>query len=261
MQNLITDYVLHLADNSLILGQQNSAWTGHGPILEQDIALSNISLDLIGQARYFYQHAAKLLNEANGSSQHTEDSLAYLRTEREYKNLLLLEQDNGDWGKTIMRQFLFSSFQLLQFRKLKDSHDPQLKAIAEKSLKEIAYHLRWSSEWVIRLGDGTEESHERMNRALADLWRFTGEFFTPASYEDNLSLFYPCYDPSDLKDEWEARVINVLDEATLYTAENQKMMKEAFMLKGGKEGQHTEKLGYILAEMQYLQRTYPGSEW
>src|SRR5690606_34612353 len=128
MQNLITDYVLHLADNSLILGQQNSAWTGHGPILEQDIALSNISLDLIGQARYFYQHAAKLLNEANGSTQYTEVSLAYLRSDREYKKLWLLEQDKGDCGRSIMRQCLFSSFQLLQFRRLKDLHETRLKA-------------------------------------------------------------------------------------------------------------------------------------
>ena len=261
MQNLITNYILHLADNSLILGQQNSAWTGHGPILEQDIALSNISLDLIGQARYLYQHAANLLNEADEKKVHTEDSLAYFRTDREYKNLLIVEQDNGDWGKTVLRQFLYSSFQNCQYRKLLDSSDAQLKAIAEKSLKEIAYHLRWSSEWVIRLGDGTEESHARMNLALADLWRFTGEFFIPSSYEDNLSLFFPCYDPQSLKEEWEDYIIKVLDEATLYTAANKKMMEETFMLKGGKEGKHTEKLGYILAEMQYLQRTYPETEW
>src|SRR5690349_17099626 len=163
---MLLNLTMQLADNSVILGHRNSEWTGHGPILEQDIALSNISLDLIGQARNFYQYAAELMG--NGA---TEDSLAYMRDANEFKNFLLVEQPNGDWGKTILRQFLFSAWQYPFFQQLKE--DDQLRAIAEKSLKEITYHLRWSSEWVIRLGQGTEESHRRMAAAVQDLWPYT----------------------------------------------------------------------------------------
>src|SRR6266498_1263163 len=172
------DYTLHLADDALILGHRNSEWCGHGPVLEQDIAITNISLDLIGQARNFYQYAARL--KADGS---TEDSLAYLRKEREFKNCLLVEQPNGDWAQTILRQFFFSQYQYLLFQELQNSKDEQLAAIAEKSLKEVTYHLRWSSEWVIRLGDGTDESHSRMQKAIVELWRYTGELFEAVSYE------------------------------------------------------------------------------
>src|SRR5688572_31695682 len=159
--NVQPDYILHLADNALILGHRNSEWTGHGPILEQDIALSNIALDLIGQARNLYQYAADL--KGDGA---TEDSLAYLRAAEEYKNCLLTEQENGDWGKTILRQFLFSAYQYPLYQQLISNDDKRLAAIAEKSLKEVTYHLRWSSEWVIRLGRGTEESNKRMNNAI-----------------------------------------------------------------------------------------------
>src|SRR5688500_18023494 len=158
-----TEYILHLADDALILGHRNSEWTGHGPILEQDIALSNIALDLIGQARNFYQLAAEQLQQENKTDhQITEDTLAYLRDAREFKNCLLVEQQNGDWGKTILRQFLFSAYQSPLYKRLMKSNNHHLAAIAEKSLKEVAYHLRWSSEWVIRLGDGTVESNNRM---------------------------------------------------------------------------------------------------
>src|SRR3984957_11872187 len=161
------EYVLQLADNALILGHRNSEWTGHGPILEQDIALSNVALDLIGQARYLYQHAAMLLG-----AEATEDSLAYERDAWDFRNCLLVEQVNGGWGKTILRQFLFSAWQFYFYDRLRESRDSELAAIAEKSHKEVIYHLRWSSEWVIRLGDGTEESHDRMEKALDQLWKF-----------------------------------------------------------------------------------------
>src|SRR5579863_2875602 len=181
LQALI-DYTLHLGDNALVLGHRNSEWTGHGPILEQDIALSNIALDLIGQARYLYQYAARMIG-----SDTTEDELAYGRDSWDFRNCLLVEQDNGDWGKTVLRQFLFSAWQYYFYERMQQGQDRELAAIALKSLKEVTYHLRWSSEWVIRLGDGTEESHARMERALDQLWKFTGELFMPAAYERTLS--------------------------------------------------------------------------
>ena len=167
MNNSLIDYTLHLADTTLILSQRNSEWCGHGPILEQDIAITNISLDLLGQSRNFYQYAAALKNDGS-----TEDSLAYLRTEREFKNLLLVEQQNGDWGQTILRQYFFSQYQLLLFQQLQQHSDEQLPAIATKAIKETTYHVRWSSEWVIRLGDGTDESHNRMLHAIDELCRY-----------------------------------------------------------------------------------------
>ena len=268
MDSLI-NYTLHLADNSLILGQRNSEWCGHGPVLEQDIAITNISLDLIGQARNFYQYAAQLINNAKKSGspkavsplesgfggEVTEDSLAYLRKEREFKNCLLVEQPNGDWAQTILRQFVFSQYQFLLFEQLQNSKDEQLAAIAEKSLKEITYHLRWSSEWVIRLGDGTEESHQRMVKAIDELWRYTGEMFEPASYEIQATNDGTGVDVSKLKGSWMSKVQEIFSEATLAFPE------KVFMQSGGKQGKHTEHLGYILTELQYLQRAYPGCEW
>src|SRR5689334_19832484 len=176
-KDILYNYTLHLADNALILAQRTSEWCGHGPVLEQDIAITNISLDLIGQARSLYQHAAGLRNEASGTDEVTEDTLAYLRDVREYKNCLLVEQVNGDWAQTILRQFFFSTYQYLLYQQLQQSTDDTLAAIAEKSLKEVTYHVRWSSEWVIRLGDGTPESHDRLENALEELWMYTGELF------------------------------------------------------------------------------------
>lgn len=246
-QQALINYTLHLADTALILAQRNAEWCGHGPILEQDIAITNISLDLLGQARSFYQYAAQL--KADGS---TEDSLAYLRVEREFRNLLLVEQPNGNWGQTILRQFLFSAYQYLLCQELQTgTHgDEQVAAIAAKALKEITYHLRWSSEWVIRLGDGTEESRDRMLKAIDELWMYTGELFEPASFETAMEI-----NLAAMKDEWNQRVSNVFEEAGLPVPE------KIFMQKGGKEGIHTEHLGYILAELQHLQRAYPGAEW
>ena len=244
MKNLI-DYILHLADTTLILAQRNAEWCGHGPVLEQDIAITNISLDLLGQSRNFYQYAALL---TGGDCD--ENKLAYLRKEREFKNLLLAEQPNGDWGQTILRQYLFSQFQYLLFEKFQNSNDEQLAAITTKALKEIKYHLRWSSEWVIRLGDGTKESHTRMLHATNELWRYTGEMFMPADYESIAGV-----DFSLLKEEWNKKVKSIFEKATLSIPEN------VFMQTGGKDGTHTEQMGFILAELQYVQRAYPNSEW
>ena len=248
--NSLIDYTLHLADNSLILGQRNSEWCGHGPVLEQDIAITNISLDLIGQARNFYQYAATLIgNDA------TEDSLAYLRKENEFKNCLLVEQPKGDWAQTILRQFFFSQYQYLLFQQLQDSKNEQLAAIAEKSLKEITYHLRWSSEWVIRLGDGTEESHERMLKAIDELWKYTGELFEASVYELRVAGNGIGIDVSKLKEPWINKVTEIFTEATL------SIPGVVSVETGGKEGNHTKNLGNILTELQYMQRTYPGCEW
>src|SRR5215467_730404 len=180
-----TNFLLHLADNALILGHRNSEWTGHGPILEQDIAISNIALDLIGQARNFYQYAASVINqnEKNSKGDITEDTLAYHRDGWDFKNCLLVEQPNGDWAKTILRQFYFSLYQFYLYEALTHSKDKTIAAIAEKAIKEVAYHVRWSSEWVIRLGDGTLESNQRMNNAVSELTRFTDELFITAPFE------------------------------------------------------------------------------
>jgi ring-1,2-phenylacetyl-CoA epoxidase subunit PaaC len=248
--SVLIDYTLHLADNSLILGQRNSEWCGHGPVLEQDIAITNISLDLIGQARNFYQYAATLIGDGS-----TEDTLAYLRKEREFKNCLLVEQPNGDWGQTILRQYFFSQYQYLLFQDLQNCADNQLAAIAEKSLKEVTYHLRWSSEWIIRLGDGTDESNKRMVKAIDELWRYTGELFESAGYEVKAVIEGFAADVSKLKELWLNKIRELLAEATL------KVPEKTFMQTGGKEGRHTENLGYILTELQYMQRAYPNCEW
>ena len=191
------------------------------------------------------QYAATLIGNNT-----TEDSLAYLRTEREFKNCLLVEQPNGDWGQTILRQFFFSAYQYLLYEKLQHNKDEQIAAIAAKALKEVTYHLRWSSEWVIRLGDGTAKSHQRMLTAINELWRYTGELFMAADYEMDAGI-----DVGLLKDDWTKKITAVFDEATLPVPE------KVFMQTGGKTGTHTEHLGFILTELQYLQRTYPGAEW
>ena len=254
-QTALLEYTLHLADDALILGHRNSEWTGHGPILEQDIALSNIALDLIGQARNFYQYAATLQNRSDPGTEVTEDHLAYLRDAWDFRNALLVEQANGDWARTILRQFFFSAYQFYLYERLQHSRDAQLAAISEKSYKEVAYHLRWSSEWVIRLGDGTEESHTRMENALSALWKFTGELFIPVGYELLLAGEGIGADLGTLQPKWMEKVREVFAEAGLKAGEG------LWMQTGGKEGRHTEELGYILAEMQFLQRAYPGCEW
>ncbi len=262
MQALI-DYTLSLADDALILGHRNSEWTGFGPILEQDIAISNIALDLIGQARNFYQYAARLMNK-------TEDQLAYLRDSWDYKNCLLVEQTKGDWAKTILRQFFFSAYQFYLYGLLRNSRDSELAAISDKTHKEVAYHLRWSSEWVIRLGDGTDESHTRMERALNELWTFTGELFVAPAFLQQLTKEGVAADLSLIRTQWNEKVREVFAEARLDNPSGKPYgegskpgaeRKEPWMQSGGREGRHTEHLGYLLAEMQFLQRAYPGCEW
>lgn len=261
--DFLIDYTLHLADNALILGQRNSEWCGHGPVLEQDIAITNISLDLVGQARNFYQYAATLINQTIEPSNNpaTEDSLACLRTEREFKNCLLVEQPNADWAQTILRQYLFSQYQYLLYQQLQNSNNEQLAAIAAKSLKEVTYHLRWSSEWVIRLGDGTEESRERMLKAIDALWSYTGELFENTKYEVQNANSGTGVDVSILKEPWLNKVKEIFDEATLISSPVRGGWEGAYMHTGGKQGNHTEHLGFILTELQYMQRAYPNSEW
>lgn len=250
MQNPHLQYVYRLADNALILGQRLSEWCGHGPVLEQDIAITNIALDQVGQARTLFLYAAEL--EGKGR---TEDDLAYLRDAHQYFNLLLLEQPNQDWAQTMMRQLLFDAFNFYFYQDLLQSKDAQLSAIAEKALKEITYHLRFSSEWVIRLGDGTALSHDKMQEALNNLWMYTGELCTPdeldlAMLEQGIGV-----DLLAIKPRYEAKIQAVLKEATLQIPEGN------WIQKGGKQGIHTEHLGFLLAEMQFLQRAYPGATW
>lgn len=243
-------YVTHLGDNNLILGHRLSEWCGHGPILEQDIALSNIALDLIGQARLYYQYAAELIG---GDT--TEDRVAYMRTEREYYNIQLVERPNGHFGDTMARQFIYDIFHFQFLQELKKSADKRLAEIAEKSIKEVAYHRKFSSEWVIRLGDGTAESHERMQSAVNDLWRYGAEAHMMEPYEISLLDAGIAPDVRLLQEPVNQEKLNVLTEATLTAPE------VTYPPMGGKQGLHSEFLGHLLAELQYLQRAYPGLEW
>jgi ring-1,2-phenylacetyl-CoA epoxidase subunit PaaC len=248
--NPLFPFVLQLADTSLILAHRLSEWCGHGPVLEQDLALANIALDLLGEARSYYQYAAEL--EGKGR---TEDDLAYLRSAVEYRNPLLVEQPNGDFAHTIVRQFLFDNYHYQLLKGLKNGPDTQLAAIAEKSLKEAAYHLKWSSEWMIRLGDGTPESRQRLDKAIATLWRFAGELTTPTATETQLQDLGLVPDYAALLPAMQAHLTHVLAEATVPEP------TAVFAQQGGKGGRHSEHLGYLLTELQYMQRTYPGLTW
>jgi ring-1,2-phenylacetyl-CoA epoxidase subunit PaaC len=254
----INNYLLHLADSCLILSQRQSEWCGHGPVLEQDIAITNISLDLLGQARNFYQYAASLLNNGDENGAVTEDTLAYLRTEREYKNFILCETVNGDWAQTVLRLYFFSEYQYLLLSNLVNSADTQIAAIAQKSLKETTYHLRWSKEWVIRLGDGTEESKQRLQQAFDNIWKYTREFFDLADYELEAAHNKIGYNANNFKETWLQNVKNTLEEATLTTNIT---LAEGWTGLSGKTGTHTEQMGFILTELQYMQRAYPNSQW
>ncbi|MDC1202351.1 phenylacetate-CoA oxygenase subunit PaaC [Salibacteraceae bacterium] len=234
---------LHLGDNALILGHRISEWCGHGPVLEQDIAMTNIALDLIGQAKMYLDLAAELEGKGNDH-----DHLAYKRDVLDFKNLLITEIPNGDFADSIARQFFFDQWHFLLLSELSNSSNDRLKEIAQKALKEVTYHKRWSSEWVVRLGDGTAESKEKMQRAIDDIWFYTGEAFMPAKYEEGIL-------PTGLKDTWMKNVKVILEEATLM------MPADEWMQDGGKTGKHTEYLGFILAEMQFLPRAYPDATW
>lgn len=244
------NYILTIADNSLILAQRLGELCGHGPNLETDIALTNISLDLLGQTRSYYQYAAKIWGEDK-----TEDAIAFLRIEREYKNCLLVEQPNTHFGYVIARQFLFDVYHFMLMEKLQNSPDETLAAIAKKGIKEVSYHKRFSGDWVKRLGDGTEESNAKIQEAFNDLWRFTDELFYTTEAEKEMAKEGIGVDVSKLKESYYKEVYKVLGEATLAVPETN------YFTKGGKEGIHTEYMGYILAELQYMQRTYPNMTW
>jgi ring-1,2-phenylacetyl-CoA epoxidase subunit PaaC len=266
-------YTLQIADNALILGHRISEWCGHGPVLEQDIALTNIALDHLGQARSLYQYAAtqfnalpqeqkeKLFTSASiqqlisSGKQLDEDDLAYLRDSWDFRNILLAEQPNKDWAYTVIRSFFYDCYNYLFYTELQKSNDEILAAVAEKSLKEVTYHLRWSSEWVIRLGDGTDESHSRMQQAVSDRWMFTGEMLKSNEADKAMAAAGIGVDVEKLVAQWKERVASVFEEATLT------IPPDSWMQEGGKEGRHTEHLGYILAELQFMQRAYPDMEW
>ncbi len=243
-------YILRLGDDALVIGQRLGEWCSKGPVLEQDIALSNMALDHIGRARLLYQYAAKLIG-----GETTEDDLAYKRDAHEFQNFLLLEQPNGHWGDTIARLFAYDTWNFYLWDRLTQSKDTQLSAIAQKAIKEVAYHAQWSAEWVIRLGDGTEESHAKMQKSLDDLWMWTGELFESDQVEQMMAEAGVGIDPKTLRDEWNSKVNQVLEIATLNRPE------DGWMQTGGRKGVHAEHLGYILAEMQFLPRAYPVAKW
>lgn len=250
MTKHLIEYIYGIADNDLILGQRLGELCGHGPNLETDIALTNISLDLFGQVRSHYQYVARLQGgDAN------EDSVAFLRKENEYKNVLLVEQPNIDFGYVIARQFLFDMYHVLMMDKLRASKDETLAAIAAKSIKEVQYHVRFSSDWVRRLGDGTAESHTRIQQAIDDLWVFTDELFHQTEADKAMVEAGIGVDVTLLKDTYYRRVKEVLEEATLQVPD------VTYFQKGGKKGMHSEHMGFILTEMQYMQRTFPNMTW
>ena len=249
-QQALFKYCLRLGDTSLILAQRNLEWNGHGPFLEEDLALTNISLDLLGLANSILQYAAQVEGKAR-----SEDDLAFFRNEREYYNTLITELPNGDYGKTILRQFLCDVFDFYFYSDLAKSKDETLAAIAAKSLKEITYHLRHTSSWVERLGDGTEESHNRIQNALDEIWRFTGEMFEMNEVDSVLIKEGIAVDLNSVKSKWESKVKEILANATL------KIPADAFMQRGSRDAKHTEHLGYILAEMQSLPRSLPDAKW
>jgi ring-1,2-phenylacetyl-CoA epoxidase subunit PaaC len=244
------EWLLRMGDNTLILGHRVSEWCGHSPVLEEDIALANTALDLIGQTRFWLGLAGEV--EGKGRSA---DNLAYLRDAAAFRNVLLVERPNGDFGKTLMRQFLFDAYHIEMLRALTTSSDPRVAEIAGKAIKEVAYHFERSADLVIRLGDGTGESHRRMQKALDDLWPYTAEMFLADSADEAVAAAGIAPLPGSLRAAWDASVGAVLAEATLAVP------KGSYQHKGGKRGIHTEHLGYILADMQFLQRAYPGAVW
>jgi ring-1,2-phenylacetyl-CoA epoxidase subunit PaaC len=243
-------YTLRLADNALVLGHRLSEWVGHAPVLEEDLALGNLGLDLIGQARAFYAYAGEI--EGKGRD---EDAFAYLRDADQYRNVLLVEQPNGDFAATMVRQLLYSAFAHPLFESLQRSRDTMLSAIGAKAVKEMAYHVRHSAEWVIRLGDGTEESHRRAQEAVDDLWTYTGELFEVDAVEWTLIEGGIAPDMPALRESFEKTIDAVFAEAGLQRSGT------GFMHSGGRDGRHSEHLGFILAELQFLQRAYPGAKW
>jgi ring-1,2-phenylacetyl-CoA epoxidase subunit PaaC len=246
----LLEFLLRIGDNTLILGHRVSEWCGHSPALEEDIALANTALDLIGQTQLWLGLAGEV--EGKGRSA---DDLAYLRDGYEFRNILIVERPNGDFGKTLMRQFLFDAWHYLLLKALKGSSHTRIAEIAEKAFKEVSYHLDRSRDLVIRLGDGTAESHRRMQEALDELWPFTGEMFMSDALDAELAEAGIIPAPASLKAGWDEIVAETLSEGTL------KKPADGYMHKGGRRGVHTEHLGFILTEMQFLQRAYPGATW
>lgn len=243
-------YAVRRADDALILGHRLSEWCGHAPMLEEEMALSNMALDLLGQARELYSYAAKVEGKDND-----EDKLAYLRDVRQYRNLLLVEQPNGDFARTMVRQLFYSVFADIYWRAMMASKDATLAAIAAKSEKESAYHVRHCSEWIVRLGDGTDESHARAQEAIEHLWAYTGEMFDVDDDERELIDAGIAVDAATLKPQWLKVVSGVIAEATLTMPSND------WMQRGGRAGRHSEYLGHILSELQSLQRSFPRATW
>jgi ring-1,2-phenylacetyl-CoA epoxidase subunit PaaC len=244
------EYLLRLGDDRLVLGHRLSEWCGHGPILEEDIALANIALDLIGQATLYL----KLAGETEGKGR-TEDDLAYFREAVDYRNLHIVELPRGDYAFTILRQFLFDVFSFNVLEQLTKSSQAEIAGIAAKGLKEVRYHVRHSSEWVVRMGDGTAESHERAQRALNELWRFTGEMFQADAVDPEMASSGVGADLAAIQPKWEAVVKEVLTRATLTIPDDPPAMT------GGRRGRHTEHLGHMLSEMQIVARSHPGATW
>jgi len=249
-RDTLFEWLLRRGDTALVLGHRVSEWCGHSPVLEEDIALANVALDLIGQARMWLGLAGEIEGKGRG-----ENELAYLRDAWDFRNFLLAEQPNGDFGQTLMRQFLIDAYQVPLLEALKSSKDERIAAIAAKAGKEVAYHLDRSADLVIRLGDGTEESHRRMQQALDALWSYTGEMFASDAIDTAMAEAGLAPDAASLKAEWKETVEAVLDEATLTLPESD------FAHMGGLTGRHSEHLGHMLAEMQFLQRAYPGATW
>lgn len=244
------DYLIRLADDRLVLGHRDSEWCGHGPILEEDIALANIALDLIGEATAFYKLAGVV--EQKGRN---EDTLAYFRDAIEFRNALMLELPKGDFGFTIVRQFFFSVFSSLQMEALQRSGNAEVAGVATKALKESRYHVRHTANWVVTLGDGTEESHRRTQHAVDELWRYTGELFLADDVDRAAAAEGLGVDPSTLEAAWRSQVDDILSRATL-TVPN-----VGYMQRGGRQGRHTEHLGHMLTEMQIVARSHPGGSW
>ncbi len=254
MDKQLFEYLLRLGDTTLILSQRLGEWCGHGPVLEEDLALTNTALDLLGQARMWLTLAGEV--EGGGRD---EDQLAYLRDAHQFRNCLLVEQPNGDYGDTMARQFLFDVWHYFLLQQLTQSKDERVAAIAAKALKEVTYHVRRSSDLVVRLGDGTEESHRRMQAAIDAGWTFAGELFADDEVDRDLAAHGIAVERATLREPWLVHVREVLEEATLTVPDEREAFH--FLRQGGWQGRHTESLGYVLAEMQYLQRAYPGARW
>jgi ring-1,2-phenylacetyl-CoA epoxidase subunit PaaC len=251
VSDVVHEYLLRLGDNVLVLSQRLSEWCGKGPALEEDMALTNVALDLLGQARLWLGYAAE--RAGDGAD---EDTLAFLRDASQFRNALLVEQPNGSYADTLVRQFFFDAWHLLALRVLRGSTDRRVAEIAEKAIKEVSYHLRRSSDLVVRLGDGTDTSRTMMQSAVDSLWTYTGELFDADSVDAAAAAGGTGFEPSALRAEWLGYVSEVLDEATLRIPSS-----EAWMHKGGKQGRHTEHLSHLLGEMQVLQRSHPGANW